>query len=64
MLRMVAKLTSRNFQKSMTTRCDVRAWQDVYLAQTPSGVDAYIKLAMPNSDFPRYVVSFKESTSS
>ena len=41
-----AALTARNFYKSMTTHADHRVWQDVYHAQTPAGVEAYIKITM------------------
>ncbi len=35
MLMVIAALTRRNFQKSMTTYADHRIWQDVYHAPTP-----------------------------
>lgn len=57
MLGVVAALTAGNFYKSMTTYSDHRVWQDVYHAQTPAGVEAYIKFTMRNM---APVIQFKE----
>ena len=57
MLGVVAALTRRNFQKSMTTYADHRIWQDVYHAPTPVRKEAYIKITL-RSAAP--VIQFKE----
>jgi len=57
MLAVVALLTRRAFQKSMTTYADHRVWQDVYVAATPVRKDAYIKVTLREG---APVVQFKE----
>jgi len=57
MLGVVAKLTRREFYKSMTTLSDRRVWQDVYHAPTPAKREAYIKITgRPSAP----VIQFKE----
>jgi motility quorum-sensing regulator/GCU-specific mRNA interferase toxin len=57
MLAVIASLTGRNFQKSMTTYADHRVWQDVYHAQTPVRIMAYIKITLRDM---APVIQFKE----
>jgi motility quorum-sensing regulator/GCU-specific mRNA interferase toxin len=57
MLTVIASLTRRNFQKSMTTYADHRVWQDVYHAPTPTRKEAYIKITLRDA-MP--VIQFKE----
>lgn len=57
MLAVVASLTRRQFQKSMTTYADHRVWQDVYHAATPLRRDAYIKMTLRDT---APVIQFKE----
>jgi motility quorum-sensing regulator / GCU-specific mRNA interferase toxin len=57
MLAVIASLSRRNFQKSMTTYADHRVWQDVYHAATPVRKEAYIKITLRDE---RLVVQFKE----
>jgi len=44
MREVIARLTRRDFYKSMTTYRDHRVWQDVYHARCQNGQIAYIKL--------------------
>ena len=57
MLDVIARLKRSNFYKSMTTFADSRTWQDVYLARTPAGSDAYIKFTLRDH---APVIQFKE----
>ncbi len=57
MIDVVAKLTIRDFHKSMTTHADHTIWQDVYHAQAPDGRSVYLKLTIIDSVL---IVSFKE----
>jgi motility quorum-sensing regulator/GCU-specific mRNA interferase toxin len=57
MLVVMAALTHRNFEKSMTTYADHRVWQDVYTASTPVRRDAYIKVTLREG---APVIQFKE----
>ncbi|MEQ9334860.1 type II toxin-antitoxin system MqsR family toxin [Thalassobaculum sp.] len=57
MLAVIAKLTRRDFYKSMTTYADHRVWQDVYHAPTPVRKDAYIKVTLRDG---APVIQFKE----
>ena len=57
MLAVIAKLTRREFFKSMTTYADHRVWQDVYHAPTPVRKDAYIKVTLRDG---APVIQFKE----
>ena len=57
MLAVIAALTRRNFQKSMTTYTDHRIWQDVYHAPTPVRREAYIKITLRDA---APVIQFKE----
>ena len=57
MLAVIASLTGHHFYKSMTTHNDHRVWQDVYHAQCPNGLVAYIKLTQVAE---RIVIQFKE----
>jgi motility quorum-sensing regulator / GCU-specific mRNA interferase toxin len=57
MLAMIAALTRRHFQKSMTTYADHRIWQDVYHATTPVRTTAYIKITLRDR---APVIQFKE----
>ncbi|MBM3796392.1 MAG: type II toxin-antitoxin system MqsR family toxin [Acidobacteria bacterium] len=57
MLCVVARLTRRDFYKSMTTHFDHRVWQDVYHAETPVDKEAYIKITMRGM---APVIQFKE----
>ena len=57
MLAIIAALSRRHFQKSMTTFDDHRIWQDVYHASTPADKIAYIKLTMRDN---APVIQFKE----
>jgi len=56
MLAVIARLTRREFYKSMTTYRDHRVWQDVYHARCPNGQIAYIKLTHTET---RIVIQFK-----
>lgn len=58
MRRVVCKMSSRNFFKSMTTHHDTSVWQDVYHAMTPVGVEAYIKITGYTDGRPP-VIQFK-----
>lgn len=55
----VRGLIRGNFIKSMTTHTDYTVWQDVYHAQTPSGIVAYIKVTGYADGSPP-VIQFKE----
>jgi motility quorum-sensing regulator/GCU-specific mRNA interferase toxin len=57
MVAVVAKLTMREFYKSMTTHADHTIWQDVYHAEAPGGQRIYLKLTIIDSVL---IVSFKE----
>ena len=57
MLGVIARLTQRDFYKSMTTYHDHRVWQDVYHGHCPNGLIAYIKLTHVDE---RLVIQFKE----
>ena len=57
MIAVVAKLTIRDFYKSMTTHADHTIWQDVYHAKAPDGRRIYLKLTIIDSIL---IVSFKE----
>jgi motility quorum-sensing regulator/GCU-specific mRNA interferase toxin len=57
MLAVIASLSHRNFYKSMTTYADHKTWQDVYHADTPAGLVAYIKITMRDT---APVIQFKE----
>ena len=57
MLAVIAKLTRREFFKSMTTYADHRVWQDVYHAPTPVRKDAYITVTLRDG---APVIQFKE----
>ncbi len=57
MLAVIASLVRGQFYKSMTTHDDHRVWQDVYHAQCPNGLVAYIKLTQVAE---RIVIQFKE----
>ena len=57
MLAVIASLSRHNFYKSMTTYADHKLWQDVYHADTPVGLTAYIKITMRNTT---PVIQFKE----
>jgi motility quorum-sensing regulator/GCU-specific mRNA interferase toxin len=57
MIGVIAKLSPRQFYKSMTTYADHRVWQDVYVAPTPVQKDAYIKVTL-RGHAP--VIQFKE----
>lgn len=58
MLAIVGSLSRREFYKSMTSYADHKLWQDVYHADTPVGLVAYIKLSRRNGGPP--VIQFKE----
>lgn len=53
----IARLSRRNFYKSMTTIRDHRIWQDVYHAPLADGRVAYVKLTLVAE---RPVIQFKE----
>lgn len=57
MVTVIAKLTIRDFYKSMTTHTDHTIWQDVYHAEAPDGRRIYLKLTIIDSVL---IVSFKE----
>lgn len=57
MIAIVAKLSIRDFYKSMTTYADPTIWQDVYRAQAPDGRRIYLKLTIIDAVL---IVSFKE----
>lgn len=57
MLKVVAGLSRADFHKSMTTFADHTVWQDVYHANTPVGLVAYIKVTM-RANAP--IIQFKE----
>lgn len=57
MLAVMAKLSRRDFYKSMTTFADHRVWQDVYHALTPVLKIAYIKITLRDRT---PVIQFKE----
>jgi len=57
MLAVIAKLSRRDFHKSMTSYADHRVWQDVYRAATPVGKEAYIKITLRDR---APVIQFKE----
>jgi motility quorum-sensing regulator/GCU-specific mRNA interferase toxin len=52
----VARLTPKDFYKSMTTHADHRVWQEVYRPKTLAG-DVYLKLTVLDD---LLIVSFKE----
>jgi len=56
MLDVIAKLSRRDFYKSMTTHADHKTWQDVYHAETAFGT-AYIKITLRDA---APVIQFKE----
>lgn len=56
MVGVVMALTSRDFDKSMTTHADHRIWQDVYRPVTEVG-EVYLKLTVIDDVL---IVSFKE----
>jgi motility quorum-sensing regulator/GCU-specific mRNA interferase toxin len=58
MLAVIASLSRRGFDKSMTTYADHRVWQDVYHAATPVRKDAYIKITCRDAAL---VIQFKET---
>jgi len=57
MLAVVTSLRRSDFRKSMTTLADHRVWQDVYVAPTPVGLLAYIKITERDG---APVIQFKE----
>jgi motility quorum-sensing regulator/GCU-specific mRNA interferase toxin len=59
MLEVAKLLTGHDLYKSMTTHADHREWQDVYHADTPVGLKAYIKITMRDADRAP-VIQFKE----
>lgn len=59
MCKVVSSLTTKNFEKSMTTYQDHTKWQDVYLV-TVNNTKAYVKLMVEEGVL---IVSFKESES-
>lgn len=56
-LDVLATLNRAQFYKSMTTHANSSIWQDVYLAPTPVGKMAYIKLTLHQG---AVVIQFKE----
>jgi motility quorum-sensing regulator/GCU-specific mRNA interferase toxin len=57
MLAVIASLSRGDFYKSMTTHADHTVWQDVYHAETPVGLEAYIKITLRDA---APVIQFKE----
>ena len=57
-INIVLTLTLHEFYKSMTTFDDSRVWQDVYHAETTSGLVAYIKVTLRENG--AIVIQFKE----
>lgn len=55
----IARLSRREFVKSMTTHANHTQWQDVYTAPTHAG-DAYVKFTL--RDNGAIVISFKRKT--
>jgi motility quorum-sensing regulator / GCU-specific mRNA interferase toxin len=58
MLAVIASLSLGDFYKSMTTHADHRVWQDVYHADTPVQMEAYIKITQRDN---APVIQFKVS---
>lgn len=55
----VLGLARKHFIKSMTTHTDYTVWQDIYHADTPVGIVAYIKVTGYEDGSPP-VIQFKE----